>query len=96
MSDLPSTITSADRKEIKKALKEMSDSFYQIEAQKDLQKDIAQKMLDDLGIPKRDFNRLAKIFHASNLVEEAAKNEEFMEFAEQVLIGPENQIESNS
>ena len=94
MSDLPSTITSADRKEIKKALKEMSDSFYQIEAQKDLQKDIAQKMLDDLGIPKRDFNRLAKIFHASNLVEEAAKNEEFMEFAELVLIGPENQIES--
>lgn len=94
MSDLPSTITSADRKEIKKALKEMSDSFYQIEAQKDLQKDIAQRMLDDLGIPKKDFNRLAKIFHASNLVEEAAKNEEFMEFAEAILIGSENQIES--
>lgn len=94
MSDLPSTITSADRKEIKKALQEMSDSFYQIEAQKDLQKDIAQKMLDDLGIPKKDFNRLAKIFHASNLVEEAARNEEFMEFAEAILIGPENQIES--
>lgn len=94
MSDLPTTITSADRKTIKKALQEMSDSYYQIEAQKDLQKDIAQKMLDDLGIPKRDFNRLAKIFHASNLVEEAARNEEFMEFAEAILIGPENQIES--
>jgi type III secretory pathway lipoprotein EscJ len=51
-------------------------------------------MLDDLGIPKKDFNRLAKIFHASNLVEEAARNEEFMEFAEAILIGPENQIES--
>lgn len=94
MSDLPTTITSADRNTIKKALQEMSDSYYQIEAQKDLQKDIAQKMLDDIGIPKKDFNRLAKIFHASNLVEEAARNEEFMEFAEAILIGPENQIES--
>lgn len=93
MSDLPQTITEKDRKVIKGALKEMSDSFYQIEAQKDLQKDIAQKMLDDLGIPKREFNKLAKIYHASNLVEEAARNEEFMEFAEAILIGPENQIE---
>lgn len=93
MSDLPQTITEKDRKVIKGALKEMSDSFYQIEAQKDLQKDIAQKMLDELGIPKREFNKLAKIYHASNLVEEAARNEEFMEFAEAILIGPENQIE---
>lgn len=94
MSDLPSTITAKDREVIKKALSEMSDSTYQIEAQKDLQKDIAQKILDEVGIPKKDFNRLAKIFHASNLVEEAAKNEEFMEFAAEILIGPENQIES--
>ena len=94
MSDLPSTITSADRKKVQKALQEMSDSFYQIESQKDLQKDIAQTMLDELGIPKKDFNRLAKIFHASNLVEEAARNEEFMEFAEAILIGPSNQLES--
>jgi len=96
MSDLPQTITEKDRKVIKGALKEMSDSFYQIEAQKDLQKDIAQKMLDELGIPKREFNKLAKIYHASNLVEEAARNEEFMEFAEAILIGPENQIEHQS
>jgi len=94
MSDLPSTITAKDREVIKNALKEMSDSTYQIEAQKDLQKDIAQKILDEVGIPKKDFNRLAKIFHASNLVEEAAKNEEFMEFAAEILIGPANQIES--
>lgn len=92
--ELPTTITSEDRKKVQKALKEMSDSMYRIASEKDLQKDIAQKMLDDLNIPKKDFNKLAKIYHASNLVEEAARNEEFLEFAEAILIGPENQLES--
>lgn len=96
MSDLPSTINSEDRKKIQGALKEMSDSMYRVSAEKDLQKDIAQRMLDDIGVPKKDFNKLARIFHASNLVEEAQRNEEFMEFAEAVLTGPERQLTDNS
>lgn len=94
MSDnLPSTITSEDRKKVQGALKEMSDSMYRISAEKDLQKDIAQRMLDEIGIPKKDFNKLARIYHASNLAEEAARNEEFMEFAEAIMAPVERQIE---
>ena len=95
MSDLPSTITMEDRKKVQNALKEMSDSMYRVAAEKDLQKDIAQKMLDEVGVPKKDFNKLARIYHASNLAEEAAKNEEFMEFAEAIMAPPERQIESS-
>lgn len=95
MSDLPSTITDKDRQKIQGALKEMSDSMYRVSAEKDLQKDITQRMLDELNVPKRDFNKLARIFHASNLVEEAQRNEEFMEFAEAVLFSPERQIGSD-
>jgi hypothetical protein len=36
-------------------------------------------------VPKKDFNKLARIYHASNLAQEAAKSEEFMSFAEAVL-----------
>ena len=94
MSDLPSTITSEDRKKVQSALKEMSDSMTRVSAEKDLQKDIAQRMLDEVGVPKKDFNKLARIYHASNLMEEAARNEEFMEFAEAIMAPPERQIAS--
>lgn len=95
MSDLPSTITQEDRQKVQKALKEMSDSMYRVDAEKDLQKDISTKMFEDLGIPKKDFNKLARIYHASNLAEEAAKNEEFMEFAEAIMAPVERQIGSS-
>ena len=93
MSDLPSTITSEDRKKVQNALKEMSDSMTRVSAEKDLQKDIAQRMLDEIGVPKKDFNKLARIYHASNLMEEAARNEEFMEFAEAIMAPPERLVE---
>ena len=92
MSDLPSTITHEDRQKVQNALQEMSNSMTRVSAEKDLQKDIAQKMVDEVGVPKKDFNRLAKIYHASNLMEEAAKNEEFMEFAEAIMLPAEKQI----
>lgn len=95
-NSLPTTITDADRKVIQSALREMSDSMTRVSAEKDLQKDIAAKIAEDLGVPKAQFNKLAKIYHASNLMEEAARNEEFMEFAEAVMAPFERQIASNS
>lgn len=95
-NSLPTTITDADRKTIQSALREMSNSMTRVSAEKDLQKDIAAKIAEDLNVPKAQFNKLAKIYHASNLMEEAAKNEEFMEFAEAVMAPFERQIENNS
>ena len=86
-SGLPQVVTEEQRKKIQGALREMSDSMYRVAAEKDLQKEIAARMLDECMIPKKDFNKLAKIFHAANLAEEAARNEEFMEFAEAILSG---------
>lgn len=82
---LPQVITEEHRKKIQGALKEMSASMLRVESEKDLQKEIAERMKEECMIPKREFNRLAKIYHASNLVEEAAKNEEFIAFAEAVM-----------
>ena len=91
---LPSTITDHDRKVIQNALREMSDSMTRISAEKDLQKEIAEAILENVNVPKKDFNKLARIFHASSIMEEAARNEEFMGFAEAVMAQISNRIEN--
>ena len=95
MTDLPTTISTDDRIKIQKALREMSDSMTRVSAEKDLQKDIAQTIQDECNVPKAQFNKLAKIYHASNLMEEAARNEEFMEFAEAVMAPVDRRIGSD-
>ena len=87
MSDetLPTIITEKNRKQIQGALQEMSNSMVRVEAEKDHMKAIAEKILEDCLVPKKDFNKLARIFHASNLAQEAAKSEEFLQFAEAVM-----------
>jgi len=82
---LPTVITEEHRKQIQGALKEMSNSLTRIEGERDHMKAISDKILEDCLVPKKDFNKLAKIYHASNLAQECAKSEEFMQFAEAVL-----------
>ena len=82
---LPTVVTEDHRKQIQAALSEMSNSMTRVEAEKDHMKAIAEKILEDCMVPKKDFNKLARIYHASNLAQEAAKSEEFMQFAEAVM-----------
>ena len=82
---LPTVITEEHRKKIQGALAEMSNSYTRIEAEKDQQKAIAEAILEECMVPKKDFIKLARIYHASTLAQEAAKSEEFMQFAEAVL-----------
>jgi late competence protein required for DNA uptake (superfamily II DNA/RNA helicase) len=93
METLPEVITQELRDAIQKALKEMSASMVRVAAEKELQKEIAERMKEEYDIPKREFNKLAKIAHAANLAEEAAKNESFMVFAEAILSDGSNILE---
>ena len=90
---LPAVINNDIRKKIQGALKEVSASMTRVEAEKDFQKEVAERMLDECMVPKKDFNKLARIYHASTLAQEASKNEEFMQFAEAVLAPMENRLE---
>ena len=89
---LPSVVTDDTRKKIQGALKEMSESMTRVEAEKDFQKEIAERMMVECMVPKKDFNKLARIYHASTLAQEAAKNEDFMQFAEAVLAPMESRL----
>jgi|15BtaG_2_1085339.scaffolds.fasta_scaffold32225_2 uncharacterized protein YutE (UPF0331/DUF86 family) len=71
-------------KSINSALQEISNSKTRIEAEKDCIKDIVQKLHEEHQIPKRLINRLAKVWHLRNFVEEITADEEFQEAWEQI------------
>jgi hypothetical protein len=84
-SQLPAVITQNLANALEGAFREMSQSMTRVQAEKDLQKDIAERMHKEFQVPKKDFNRMAKMYHAANLAMEAAKDEEFYEFARSVF-----------
>lgn len=58
-----------DRKAIKGALQEISNSLTKIEAERDLIKDILQRVQDEQSVPKKYVRKLAKIYHKQNFNE---------------------------
>ena len=56
----------ADRKKIKDALQEISDSMTRIQAERDLIKDIVKEVADTHQLPKKYINKMARIFHKQN------------------------------
>lgn len=55
-----------DKKKIRQALQEISDSLTRMEAERDLIKDILQTVEDKYKIKKKYTRRLAKVFHKQN------------------------------
>lgn len=94
IEQLPQVITPELAEGVQKALQEASNLMVQIEALNDAKKDIAATIKEKFDIPPAQFNKLAKIFHAKNLATEAAKNEEFLEFAEAIFSFDKNQLEN--
>lgn len=56
----------ADRKKIKDALQEISDSMTRIQAERDLIKDIVKDVSDNYQLPKKHINKMARIYHKQN------------------------------
>lgn len=69
-------LSDTQKKEVKGCLQEISNSLTRVEAERDLVKEILQRMQDDFEIPKKLARRLAKVYHKRNIEEEvAAANE---------------------
>lgn len=67
----------ADRKKIKDALQEVSDSMTRIEAERDLIKDIVKDVSDNYQLPKKYINQMAKIYHKQNFAKTQQETDEF-------------------
>jgi hypothetical protein len=75
----------SDIQKIENAVKEASNSLIRIEAERDLIKDIKERMQDELGIPAKKLQELIKIYHKQNYSEVVGKFEETSELYEKVF-----------
>ena len=73
-----------DKAKILGCLQEISNSLTRVEAERDLIKEILQKMQDECEIPKKLGRKLAKVYHKRNFEEEVAQQNDFVEVYESV------------
>lgn len=80
------TISSpADRKKIRDALQEASNSMTRISAERDLIKDIAKDIADNFQLSKKHVNKMIRVYHKQNFTEEVQTNDEFEQLYEEVV-----------
>lgn len=68
-----------DRKKVRNAATEISNSMTRIEAEKDLQKEIISKLNEDTGLDKKTISKIARTYHKSNFNDEVEDHREFEE-----------------
>ena len=78
------TIKDGDKVKILGCLQEISNSLTRIEAERDLIKDILQRMQDEFELPKKLSRKLAKTYHKRNYEEEVAEQSDFQTIYENV------------
>lgn len=66
MSQIQTISSPADRKKIKDALQEISNSMTRVEAERDLIKSIVKDISDNHELPKKYINKMARIYHKQN------------------------------
>lgn len=80
------TISSpADRKKIRDALQEASNSMTRISAERDLIKDIAKDMSDQFQLSKKHVRKMIRVYHKQNFSEEVADQDEFEQLYEEIV-----------
>jgi len=73
-----------DKAKVLGCLQEISNSLTRIEAERDLIKEILQKMQEEHEIPKKLSRKLAKVYHKRNYEEEVAEQSDFQTIYENV------------
>jgi hypothetical protein len=74
-----------DKKKIKGALQEASNSLTRIDAERDLVKNILNDTSKNFQIPKKTVKKLINVYHKQNFSEEVATHEEFESLYETVI-----------
>ena len=74
-----------DRKKIREALQECSNSLTRISAERDLIKEIAKDLSETYELPKKQVNKMIKVYHKQSFNEEIASQNEFEALYEEVV-----------
>ena len=73
-----------DRKRIKDALQEISDSFTRIEGERDAIKDIVNFVNEEFDLPKKYVSKMARVYHKQSFDKEVGEAEDFAALYETV------------
>jgi Transcriptional regulator DsbA len=76
------------RKSIRLAVAEASAVLKQVEDKKSLLKDIIDRAKDELGVPKKTFNKMVKAYHKQQYAAIIHENELFQTMYETVMEDP--------
>jgi isopentenyldiphosphate isomerase len=80
-----SALSNADKQKLRNAISEINDSMVRAAAERDLQKEIINKMNEELGVEKKVIRRMAKVYYKSNFSQEVEENNSFEELYTNVL-----------
>lgn len=75
----------SDRKVIEDGVKELSNSYTRVEAERNLQKEIAASMKEKTGLDKGVLGKLAKIYHNQSVNEVQQETDDLVNFYEQIF-----------
>lgn len=78
------TINSDNKPKVLSCLQEISNSLTRVEAERDLIKEVLQRLQDEFEIPKKLGRKLARVYHKRNFEEEVATQNDFVEIYEKV------------
>jgi hypothetical protein len=73
-----------DKKKIKGAMQEGSNSLVRIDAEKDLIKNIVEDLFEQYKIPKKTLSKMIRVYHKQTFLQEVANNDEFEELYQTV------------
>ena len=73
-----------DKAKVLGCLQEISNSLTRVEAERDLIKEILEKMQDECDIPKKLGRKLARVYHKRSYEEEVAEQSDFQSIYETV------------
>lgn len=72
------------RKMLKDAVQEGVNSFYREQAEKDLRKEIAERVKDELGVEKKIYNKLVKLAYRDACRQLNQETTELLDLAEEL------------
>lgn len=75
----------AVRTKVRQAMGEISASMTRIEAERDLIKEIVNKLNDEHNLPKKALSKMARAYHKQSFTKEVEEQEEFQTLYETVL-----------
>jgi len=89
-TNVPNTIiiptAEKDRRLMKEVMVSVSNSYTRIEAERDYIKESIECLSEDIGIPKKYLNKMARIFHKNNVDEVVAEIEDIEALIETIKV----------